>query len=142
MPNKPTFSYFLKPPLNNNNWDWVGASVTDSKDISTENVCQAYGLTQNASKPCCKNHYEIDAPGQFGPEKMDIERDAMVVDHLSTDGNDVGQANNVDTESKSTIRPKAPNDARSAATKCNTKCRENPNCLNNLGQELWEAEGK
>ncbi|KAJ8078975.1 hypothetical protein PM082_013259 [Marasmius tenuissimus] len=96
-------------------WSWVGTEVNDASRITHEHMLTVYGLSSRT--PRCPNQY---APGKIATPVCEdhplaeggLEEDIIIVS---------------DDDDKS----------------CNKKdCRSNPFCLNYLGQDKWDDEGK
>jgi hypothetical protein len=95
------------------NWNWIGAEVVDTSQITPEHRLAACGL--ESWRPICPNKYapklrnsKSKAPKSSVP--LDNSEDVVIEDeppHLCD----------------------------------KTTCRKNPNCLNYLGQEKWENSG-
>lgn len=97
-------------------WNWVGSEVSQVADITPEHYLTAYGLSARNMNAFCINKYAISQaqPPPTPPEEKDrtAKEDDVIV--ISDDEQD----------------------------KCTKKsCKDNPNCLNYLGQEKWEDEG-
>ena len=100
-------------------WGWVGTEVTDLADITLEHRMLACNLSQRNDIPYCCSKFgakedEGHAKGSREPQLPlpgELDDDIIVIS---------------DDEQPS----------------CSKKlCKANPNCLNYLGQDLWEDEG-
>lgn len=103
-------------------WRWVDTEVSEPSQITLVHRLMTCGLSGRNGNPFCSNKYvskpdkHKPAPSTDEPEtavaKGELEHDIIVVS---------------DDE----------------PPPCNKKvCKNNPNCLNYLGQEKWEDEGK
>ncbi|KAL0058942.1 hypothetical protein AAF712_014345 [Marasmius tenuissimus] len=96
-------------------WSWVGTEVNDASRITHEHMLTVYGLSSRT--PRCPNQY---APGKIATPVCE--------DHPLAEG-----------ELEEDIIIVSDDDDKS----CNKKdCRSNPFCLNYLGQDKWNDEGK
>ena len=101
-------------------WSWVGIQVTKAEDITPEHRLTVCGFSNKNPHPFCPNKYAPDIPPASPsrpaePPKPiasgELEDDVIVVS---------------DDE----------------VPACDSKlCKNNPNCLNYLGQEKWQNEG-
>jgi ubiquitin carboxyl-terminal hydrolase 48 len=111
---------FLVPKnVLSDHWAWVGTEVSHPADITLEHRLLACGLSPRSKHPFCPNKYATtlsEQPSTPPPLKTEVtvpEEDEIIV---ISDNEEV---------------------------KCNKKsCKGNPNCLNYLGQDKWEDEGK
>lgn len=100
-------------------WGWVGSEATDTADITVEHLSATCGFSKRNTHPFCRNKYAKLPPKKERkkpppPINGEIEEDIIVIS--SDDDEDIN---------------------------CTKKlCRNNPNCLNYLGQKKWEDEGK
>jgi ubiquitin carboxyl-terminal hydrolase 48 len=98
-------------------WGWVGTEVTDPSEITREHLLATCGFSKKNNQHCCPNIYVEDTGGRCRESKPvadSAEREADVI-VISDD----------------------------EEPPCSKKrCKSNPNCLNYLGQEKWEDEGK
>jgi hypothetical protein len=97
-------------------WAWVGSEVTNAADITQEHRLATCGFSESSTFPFCPNKYRKDTGKQNSQTKAtkvagELDDDIIVVSDDET-------------------------------SVCSAKaCRNNPNCLNYLGQEQWENEG-
>ncbi|EPQ58342.1 cysteine proteinase [Gloeophyllum trabeum ATCC 11539] len=102
-----------------NLWSWVGIEVTNVSDITDEHRLMSCGLSKRNGWPICRNKY---ASGDLPQSKGNLTRDAA---HSAAD-EDIIVISDDET-----------------GLECSRKaCKNNPNCLNYLGQEAWENEEK
>jgi ubiquitin carboxyl-terminal hydrolase 48 len=100
-------------------WGWVDSEATDPSSVTSEHLLAACGLSKRNTHPFCRNKYAKSPPKKEKtkpptPINGEIEEDIIVIS--SDDEEDVN---------------------------CTKKlCRNNPNCLNYLGQRKWEDEGE
>jgi hypothetical protein len=100
-------------------WGWVGTEVSDDSKITEEHILATCGFSRRNTIPFCANAYhsvlsEPSAQQKSRVNSLDEELDEDVI-IISDDD----------------------------PPPCNKKsCKNNPNCLNYLGQEGWEDEGK
>jgi hypothetical protein len=105
-------------------WEWVGAEVTKSVGMTPDHILATCNLSPRNRNVRCTNKYSLDG---FG-----VGKKATVVsnpDGLPTKSelDDIIVISDDDESSES----------------CSQKlCKRNPYCLNYLGQEMWENEGK
>ena len=95
-------------------WGWIGNEATDPSHITQEHRLVACGLSKYSPHQLCPNKYSKSGE-TVNTEKVaagELEDDIIVIS---------------DDESASCS-------ARS--------CKNNPNCLNYLGQDKWEVEGR
>ncbi|GBE82261.1 cysteine proteinase [Sparassis latifolia] len=102
-------------------WGWVGTEITDASAITLEHRLATCGFLPKSSHPLCANKYAARARSTSVKEETkqpqpkahgELEDDVIVIS---------------DDEAPS----------------CSSKaCRSTPYCLNYLGQEKWEDEGK
>jgi hypothetical protein len=102
-------------------WGWVSSEVRDVDNITLEHRITASNLSLRNGNPFCQNKYAIG--GQEFPVPYAASPNAPHVNgELSEDVIVVSDADE-------------PVCAKRA-------CKSNPYCLNYLGQEMWEDEGK
>jgi ubiquitin carboxyl-terminal hydrolase 48 len=97
-------------------WGWVGTEVLDASHITKEHRMITCGLSKRSRHPFCPNKYASfrrkRSPPQESAATGELDDDVIVIS---------------DDEQP----------------QCSKKsCKNNPNCLNYLGQEKWEDEGK
>jgi ubiquitin carboxyl-terminal hydrolase 48 len=119
---------FVKPKsvtlpngLLSSRWGWVSSEVLDVDNITLEHRMVAANLSTRNGNPLCQNKYaigsqEIPVPEAIAPSAPSVNGE------LSEDIIVVSDADE-------------PLCAKRA-------CKTNPFCLNYLGQEMWENEGK
>ncbi|KAF8892462.1 hypothetical protein BD779DRAFT_1770408 [Infundibulicybe gibba] len=95
-------------------WDWVGSEVSTPSQITPDHLLRVYGF--NRKNSYCQNIFSISPPPRAEARKSSVDTspddDVIVISD--------------DEESP-----------------CDKKlCKSNPNCLNFLGQNKWEAEDK
>ena len=101
-------------------WGWVGSDVSDMANIGREHILATCHFSNQGGFSICENSYRL-AP-TIGP---------------------TNQKNNVEDK-----EPEGdPDDviviSGDEPPVCHKKaCRKNPQCLNHLGQEVWENEGQ
>ena len=101
-------------------WSWVGTEATSAADVAPEHRLAACGLSRRNNHPFCANKYAPPPPNARAA-KTEAVKPASASGELEDDIIVVS-------------------DEESAA--CDSKlCKNNPNCLNYLGQEKWENEG-
>ncbi|KAL4247306.1 peptidase C19 family protein [Abortiporus biennis] len=99
-------------------WGWVGTEVTNVSEITQEHRLATCGFSKHSHYPLCPNKYS-PKPRESPPQEENAE---TVEGELDDDVIVIS-----DDESSS----------------CDSKvCRNNPNCLNYLGQDKWESEEK
>ncbi|KAJ7724461.1 hypothetical protein DFH07DRAFT_854832 [Mycena maculata] len=101
-------------------WGWVGSEATDTDSISQEHLETTCGLSKWSTHPFCRNKFaklpprkEKELPKPRAHINGEIEEDIIVI---SSD----------DDEEDPSCTKKS--------------CKNNPNCLNYLGQKKWEDE--
>ncbi|KAF9246150.1 hypothetical protein BU15DRAFT_39647 [Melanogaster broomeanus] len=101
-------------------WGWVDTEVSDSAQITLEHRLMTCRLSRRNNKPFCGNKY-ASKPDKPNPAPSTEESKANVAN---------GElVNDIIVVSDDEPPP------------CNKKvCKNNPNCLNFLGQEKWENE--
>ena len=103
-------------------WGWVGTEVTELADITLEHRLLACNLSQKNDIPYCLSKFttkedEIHAKNSREPQPLLPSVDGELDDDIIIISDDEQPS-------------------------CSKKlCKANPNCLNYLGQELWEDEG-
>ena len=102
-------------------WGWVGTEVTDLADITLEHRMLACNLSQRNDIPYCLSKFAIKEDERHA--KISRERPPLP----SADG-----------ELDDDIIIISDDEQPSCSIKL---CKTNPNCLNYLGQEMWEDEG-
>ncbi|KXN92215.1 Ubiquitin carboxyl-terminal hydrolase 48 [Leucoagaricus sp. SymC.cos] len=104
---------YLVPTRNSQStlWSWVGSEASEATDITLEHCLIACGLSARNNNPFCPNKFVTSqAPKPLTKKEVIPDDDIIVV----SDDEEI---------------------------KCLKKtCKENPNCLNHLGQEKWENE--
>jgi hypothetical protein len=100
-------------------WGWVGTDVTDTSGITQEHMLATCGLWRRNSLPSCPNLYVSPSSTKPVARQKEESHDATPLeDDIVVISDD-------------------------EAPQCNKKlCKKNPNCLNYLGQEKWENEGR
>lgn len=101
-------------------WGWVGTEVMSTSTITQEHLLSTCGFSRKSPYPFCANKYALPSEERVGsvpkrhptPAKGELEDDVIVIS----------------------------DDETPLCTK--KQCKGNPNCLNYLGQEQWEDEGK
>lgn len=102
-------------------WSWVGTEATSAADIAPEHLLATCGFSRRNNHPFCPNRYAA-APPNAAASTTEGQPSASASGELEDDIIVVS-------------------DEESSA--CGSKiCKSNPNCLNYLGQEKWEDEGK
>ncbi|KAJ6597092.1 cysteine proteinase [Mycena vulgaris] len=94
-------------------WGWVASEATDTSAITAEHLSMTCGLSKRNTHPFCRNKYaKLPARKPRTHSRGEIEDDIIVIS--SDDEEDLN---------------------------CTKKlCKNNPNCLNYLGQKKWEDE--
>lgn len=101
-------------------WNWIGTSVKHMSEITKEHCLRAAGLTISKSRPLCQNKYSV--------KSLDGERTKEHNARKSVTPKDDGDIIVIsDDEDRQPCEKK--------------KCKDNPFCLNYLGQQKWENEG-
>ena len=103
-------------------WGWVGTEVTDLADITLEHRMLACNLSQRNDIPYCRSKF--GAKEDEGNAQNSRERQLPL--------------SSVDGELDDDIIVISDDEQPSCSKKL---CKTNPNCLNYLGQEMWEDEG-
>lgn len=108
---------FLVPALRSQSslWAWVGSDVSKEEDITTEHCLMACGLSSRNHFPMCVSKCRASGLRQTSAAQKEHEPDRDDVIIIS-------------------------DDERVTCTK--KDCKDNPNCLNYLGQDKWEDEGQ
>lgn len=102
-------------------WSWVGSEVTEPSQITQEHRLATCGFSDLNPYPFCANKYPVASKSRLAI-KREEETSAKVEGELEDDIIVVS-----DDESPA----------------CTSKgCKSNPNCLNYIGQEKWENEGR
>lgn len=136
-------------------WSWVGEEVTASTDINDALVKRVYYLDTNytsTSKPYCPNYLLLSESQQRQQEQLEKEQDQEAKDlqqqqqqsetkpiviHSDTDDLQILEPT---TSTKPNKKQQKPRKKQQPVKPCHAaKCKDNPNCLNHLGQNLWEA---
>jgi ubiquitin carboxyl-terminal hydrolase 48 len=108
-----------KPPNGSlsSRWGWVSSEVLDADNITLEHRMAASNLSTRNGNPVCQNKYAVRSQESPVPEGA-----AHVGGELSDDVIVISDADE---------------------PLCTKKlCKTNPWCLNHLGQEMWEDEGR
>lgn len=100
-------------------WAWVGTEITGLSDITLEHVLSTCGFAKRNNHPSCANKY---APNQS----------------ISDTHYEQNMEGNADGELADDIIDIADDELLPCSKKT---CKNNPYCLNYLGQEKWEDEG-
>ncbi|EKM55145.1 uncharacterized protein PHACADRAFT_94093 [Phanerochaete carnosa HHB-10118-sp] len=101
-------------------WSWVGTEVTDAVDITSEHRLATCGLSKKNGHCFCVNKY---APAtSHGPPIKEEPSKPLASGELEDDVIVVSDDELLICDAKT--------------------CKSNPNCLNYLGQERWQNEGK
>ncbi|OAX36669.1 cysteine proteinase [Rhizopogon vinicolor AM-OR11-026] len=99
-------------------WGWVGTEVTHTSQITLEHRLMTCGLSRRSGNPFCANKYANKPEKQSTPPPKLEAADGELQDDVIVISDDE-------------LPP------------CSKKlCKNNPNCLNYLGQETWEDEDK
>ncbi|KAF7338128.1 hypothetical protein MVEN_02037600 [Mycena venus] len=98
-------------------WGWVGSEASNTSQIQPEHLSAACGLSKRNTHPFCRNKYAKLPPKKEKkkpppPATGEIEEDIIVIS--SDEDEDVNCTKRL--------------------------CKNNPNCLNYLGQRKWEDE--
>lgn len=102
-------------------WGWVDTEVSDPSRITLEHRLMTCGLSKRNKNPFCGNRH-APKPTKSSPPPADETQTNVANGELEND---------VIVVSDDEPPP------------CNKKvCKNNPNCLNYLGQAQWEDEGK
>jgi len=106
---------------NYTSWGWVGTEVLDASNITREHIQATCGFSRRNKFPFCMNLYR-PAPLESPPHQENQ------------------RATSVDKDSENDLIIVSDDDP--PPPPCSKKqCKSNPNCLNYLGQEIWEDEG-
>ncbi|KAJ7087835.1 hypothetical protein C8R44DRAFT_28584 [Mycena epipterygia] len=103
--------------VTSSSWGWVTSEATDTSSITAEHLSATCGLSKRNTHPFCRNKYAKLPPKRKQtkpPTRIngEIEEDIIVIS--SDDEEDLN---------------------------CTKKlCKNNPNCLNYMGQKRWEDE--
>jgi len=101
-------------------WGWVGTEVTDLADITLEHRMLACSLSQRNDALYCRN--------KFAPTQDEANANSAREHQLPSANGELDDDIIVISDDKQ--------------PSCSKKlCKTNPNCLNYLGQEMWEDEG-
>lgn len=101
----------------NDPWGWVGTEVTHTSRITLEHRLMTCGLSRRSGNPFCTNKYAHKPEKQSSPTPKHDVADGELQDDVIVISDD-------------------------EPPPCSKKlCKNNPNCLNYLGQETWEDEG-
>ena len=103
-------------------WGWVGTEVTDLTDITLEHRMLACSLSQRNDIPYCRNKFAVKEEETHARNSRERQLPLPSVDGELDDDIIV-----------------ISDDERLSCSK--KHCKTNPNCLNYLGQEMWEDEG-
>ena len=102
-------------------WGWVDAEVSDASQITLEHRLMTCGLSKRNKNPFCTNRH-APKPAKSSPIPAGETKTTVANGELEND---------VIVVSDDEPPP------------CNKKvCKNNPNCLNYLGQHQWEDDGK
>ncbi|KAH7929713.1 cysteine proteinase [Leucogyrophana mollusca] len=103
-------------------WGWVDTEVSDPSKITLEHRLMTCGLSKRNRNPFCANKYASNQKERTSRSPTRETKDKPADGELDND---------VIVISDDELPP------------CDKKsCRNNPNCLNHLGQEKWEDEDK
>lgn len=106
---------------NSSAWGWVDIEVSDPSQITLEHRLMTCGLSRRNRNPFCGNKY-VSKPEQSQPT-VTLEPTAETANG----------------ESENDIIVVSDDEPPTCAKKA---CKNNPNCLNYLGQDKWEDQGK
>ncbi|KAI0688254.1 cysteine proteinase [Cytidiella melzeri] len=99
-------------------WAWVGTEVTNAASITQEHRLATCGFSDSSTFPFCASKYQ----------KASVKQENLKAAATKAEGE-------LDDDFIVVTDEEAPN--------CSSKsCKNNPNCLNYLGQEKWENEEK
>jgi hypothetical protein len=104
-------------------WGWVGTEVTDLTDITLEHRMLACNLSQRNDIPYCLNKFAEKEDEGHAKKSKEEPKPALP---------------SVDGELDDDIIIISDDEQPSCSKKL---CKTNPNCLNYLGQKMWEDEG-
>ena len=102
-------------------WGWVGTEVTNHSEITSEHRLGTCGFSDANPYPFCANKYSAAARAKATPGRPRTKGAKVVDGELEDDVIVVSEDESPACTSKG--------------------CRTNPNCLNYLGQDVWEHEG-
>ena len=106
-------------------WEWVGVEVTKSVGMTQDHILATCNLSPRNRNVRCTNKYSSDG----------VRKKATVVSKSLYGLPTTSDLDNIIIISDS--------DDDESAESCSKKiCKRNPYCLNYLGQEMWENEGK
>ncbi|TFK30135.1 cysteine proteinase [Coprinopsis marcescibilis] len=106
---------FMLPSSSTTPWSWVGSDVLEPEDITQEHMLTAYGFTPKSGFLACKNKYASITRTEAANSVIPVDEDGDVI--VISDDEENPQ--------------------------CSKKlCKSNPRCLNYLGQDAWEDEGR
>lgn len=97
-------------------WNWIGTEVKHVSEITKEHCIRAAGLALSRSKRICRNKFREKTRSSSPHQKRALS---------SEDPEDVIVISDDDEDSICDKR----------------RCKDNPYCLNYLGQDRWEDEG-
>ncbi|KAJ7775067.1 hypothetical protein B0H16DRAFT_1672615 [Mycena metata] len=102
--------------VHSSSWGWVGSEATDTSSITAEHLSATCGFSSRNTHPACRNKFAKLPPRKEKSNSPkvngEIEEDIIVIS--SDDEEDIN---------------------------CTKRgCKNNPNCLNYLGQKKWENE--
>ncbi|KAJ7172277.1 hypothetical protein C8R46DRAFT_1175273 [Mycena filopes] len=105
--------------LNSSSWGWIGSEATDTSSITAEHLSAACGLSSRNPHHVCRNKYaklprRKEKAKTPTPINGEIEEDIIVI------SSDDGEEDDIHCTKR--------------------QCKNNPNCLNYLGQKKWENE--
>lgn len=109
------------PGNNSSPWGWVGTEVVSPSEITSEHLLVACGLSERNHYPCCSNKYSSPSHTPTIVQSQTHFKEPSVNGELDEDVIVISDDEHLQCARKS--------------------CKTNPNCLNYLGQEIWEDEG-
>lgn len=110
------------PGNNSSPWGWVGTEVVSPSEITSEHLLVACGLSERNHYPCCSNKYSSPSHTPTIVQSQTHFKEPSVNGELDEDVIVISDDEHLQCARKS--------------------CKTNPNCLNYLGQEIWEDEDK